>query len=717
MCDIKLNSGNNKEKIKDRIYTYFGGLHKSPRILGYVNKPVSLNENKLIFHFYKDEESSANELEGKLLTVIKSTNKKSWWNMVISIYTFPYITMIVIGVMILVMLGFLHTFEESFYEVIKGELDESSSIATWNSLFLSLGLLLAVLLISPVRLNIEEVDPKKKVSDFFSGKKRAEIILSSLVRSIVLNCNISQIEIWEPENIENWLVMVLLESASALSVESALIISAVNRPDDILKMIPEGRVVVFDSASLKQVISGSSNRALSIIPLLTKQEREIFYLIPDCVEPINKKSVALSQSLLEIASNAAVTESRTDDVIVSQFLERLVRDCGVGSFREEGFILQADDVAKISLTRKQISHVKVDIMKVIERFPDFGWVDSVACIVLLRFLLDAKGLKHYSKKVLLLIERLAFTIVRDDEYIFGQALCEIIETFNKRYSNILVDDIFIEFTPKMLDKILYIYERSGLFGEAHRVLDALMLINEIKYGVKKARLLERTGEGDLEKGYQLISHIVDRVRMGRYQNRITLVSVYIEAGWIYVNSKKAGANILVRRFLYQAYQEIIQLDENLPMISALVWRYWNIMYNLYEIEKEFYEAYRCLLRCLKVPGVDIKWRSGTYTNLGIAHRNLWEEDRMDICELKSALSCGRKGFFMKRRMRDFDEIPISGYHLALSMKLFLEARMDNSVVYKGQIVRILEESLNVLNQTSSNKKRHEIELLLNELSG
>ncbi|MDA8204875.1 MAG: hypothetical protein M0Z36_02325 [Thermaerobacter sp.] len=660
------------------------------------------------------------DVEKYLTAIIRKRSPSAWWRLAVLLSAPPALMMTAVGSAILVLLGVLHTYEESFFEALKDSIGLHASGTIFETLTGSFAALLLLLVVSPTKLKAEEIDPRQKVKEWLSGEKRAQKRISLLVSYLVDHKYVNSVELWDAGIIQPWLRSCVIECARARDLGVKAWVSCVQRDLVTSEFESSGLVPVIverDAGNKGKAANGIDYQSvMARLQLLSFAERRAAALIPACSVNISDDTALVSLGLLGALVSQQIPELGAGHTMLLQFVNRFCQDAGIGHWRRGFLVIRRgvdEGIQKAEYAKDGIDMVGVHLEKILDSLVDIVRLDSLGCAVVARYGIESDRLRQFYRQVLRVYQTLIEKVRENEEYALGPIVKEISDALDRRSGLAISEHAYMQLPAKVLDDLSLVLERHGDFGTATSVARALMGVNEVRYGVRVARLLERVG--NINAALVMIEGLLQRY-VGHDGVPEELAGLHVEAAWIYVNAKRPSTEMATRRLLAEAYRCISEIKNEGEMVPTLRWRYWNIMYNLYEWEGEYDAALPCLERCLRIPGIDMKWRSATYANLGIAYRNIWDGERENREGLRKALYYGRKGFTLKIRSGDFDEVPTAGYHLALTMYQFLSRHMKDNPSYRAAIASIVAYCELGLERTKGRKKGVELRELWERLT-
>ncbi len=257
---------------------------------------------------------------------------------------------------------------------------------------------------------------------------------------------------------------------------------------------------------------------------------------------------------------------------------------------------------------------------------------------------------------------------------------------------------------KSLQHLVVLYERAGMFQQALHLARYLQPVNRSKYKLSEGRLLERLGRYgeavDLFLKDACLTALADKPE----QQGEKVLSYYLQMSWTIVSGRLTEYREIGRNAL-QAASKLLETSLDEVQDPNMLWHYHNNLANYAEWDGELERSVIELQRCLHMPGVELKWISGTYVNLGITHRLLFIKNK-EKGVLTESIRDGFEGVRLKREIGDQDELPIALHNAALNV---IEALISGfASEYHSELATALEmcgEGLEVLDHSGSIKKK------------
>jgi tetratricopeptide (TPR) repeat protein len=258
-----------------------------------------------------------------------------------------------------------------------------------------------------------------------------------------------------------------------------------------------------------------------------------------------------------------------------------------------------------------------------------------------------------------------------------------------------------------LDALLEIFERSGNYADALILAEQLSKINRVHYRMIKARLLER--QGKFLEAYEILSQLgkdyFDKQKLLNFDALELDLSFRLHLSWTIVSGRLIACQHAGKEAMSTAQKHIATLAGN-TINPYLLWRYFNNRANYAEWDSSFTAAAKFHEEALTIPGIEQKWISGTYTNLGIIYRLLLEQS-LEPDYFNKSIGYLSKGLEIKTQIGDEDELPITlhNYALTLLTNFRLNATKKKNINQVHKAYSLAMEGLNILARTNSSKKK------------
>ncbi|MBC8412350.1 MAG: hypothetical protein ISR96_09295 [Nitrospira sp.] len=454
-----------------------------------------------------------------------------------------------------------------------------------------------------------------------------------------------------------------------------------------------------------------------ILPLLESSERLILDLLvylstanlpAEWTDRMNSSGITLSSSVSLELTELITSQYRTylmpgaDDTIVS--LSAMLRCC-IGDYRmmnEEhiknyrllSLMPALLDPAELERVKDRFPYMQSRIVDDLMYFTD-RVRDPIAILILMGLATKAGfSLQAISP----LSDRYIANTRTTEMYFMVKLLWSIIDEQSR-------EEFYHSLSLQSMKSLVVLSERAGMFQEALDLARFLQPLNWFKYRIAEGRMLERLGK------FQESAEIFFDDQ--RFQDMLNdqgikvelLLSCCLQMSWIVVSGRLEDYREKGRMAMTDAAQFFESMSEGISDPN-LLWHYHNNLANYAEWDNDIESAIREYQHCLKIPGVELKWISGTYVNLGIAGRMMFvnNNDNHDI--LKGAVINGFKGARLKQDMGDNDELPVALHNAALNViEAFIAGCADAYPQYIQPALDMCNQGLALLSQTGSMKKK------------
>jgi len=338
-----------------------------------------------------------------------------------------------------------------------------------------------------------------------------------------------------------------------------------------------------------------------------------------------------------------------------------------------------------------IHHVTPDILEILDAIDDpAGHLIMVLCF-------DQKDIE-IKLRIKMLQKFIKSADLRERYDLISDYWKDIVTSFNfdgaQKVLTLLDQD-----SLKLLAKL---FERSGEYKDAITVLQYLMPLNKFRYSIYIARINER--QGLYEKALNVLEDLNSDGSSN--SNLDDLLDYYLIYSWTIVSSRDDEYKEKGHEATSKAKKILDQIRNKNP---NQLWRLHNNIANYFEWSENYDEAIRHYKICLSVPGVDLKWISGTYINISISYRKKCPAtiDRENIGKsadlISNSITEAQKGYDTKILIGDRDELPIAAHNLALS-RLY-KSKLSNENKENKETLEILDDALLMLEKSSSRKKK------------
>lgn len=252
--------------------------------------------------------------------------------------------------------------------------------------------------------------------------------------------------------------------------------------------------------------------------------------------------------------------------------------------------------------------------------------------------------------------------------------------------------------------------------------DSLVALNKVSnfcspdVEARKIRIRERQGALDNHiNDLDSIATLIKEVNSG-YTNNDGEVALKLEAAWIIYNYREIQSDSAKYTRL-QGWEYLEECEKKMRHSNETStftwWRIYNYM-GLYEEWGGMYDdAIAYHMKALGVPGVDLKWYSGSLVNLGYTsrknalfkYRELGKKDEA-LTDLKKSVIYCLLAIDLKRSIKDEDELPVSYHNAAISLICFAYLNDPKDVNGEYEVaLELIESALDILNKKDSQKKK------------
>ncbi|MBU0925869.1 hypothetical protein KKG81_13365, partial [bacterium] len=250
-----------------------------------------------------------------------------------------------------------------------------------------------------------------------------------------------------------------------------------------------------------------------------------------------------------------------------------------------------------------------------------------------------------------------------------------------------------------LNKLVFLFERSGHFEQAILLTQYLYEINPNKYAVNICSLYERMGQ--FEKAYESLPKTLN---IGKNEKPSDIEVRYYQrkSAWIIISQrneelKQEGIDSLntLSNLLFS------HNEDNNPL---WLWHYYNIKANLEEWNKNLEEAIRNYKKCLSIPTLGAFEYGGTFVNMAITYRCKYiNQEIKKVATINKSIKLGRLGLLLKQSVGDRDEMPVVLHNLALNILYKISnTSIDTSLC--NEVLDLTQEALQILDKTKSIKR-------------
>lgn len=267
---------------------------------------------------------------------------------------------------------------------------------------------------------------------------------------------------------------------------------------------------------------------------------------------------------------------------------------------------------------------------------------------------------------------------------------------------------FNAFAPDTLTRLARLLEVGGHYAAASAIWDKLKNLDPLPAGIRLARLRER--QGDALGGLDAIRPIL---ACGSLAQRPDIhVAALLEAAWLCYSTGDSTLIATGFTWLDAAGSEL----ERTPGGAEAYWRYHNYRALYLDADGQQAEAIAENRMALAIPGIQLKWYSGSLTNLAyVSRKHALKRHPTDTGEartlLAQSLEYATLAVDLKRRIADIDELPVALHNLALThLCQALLTQPQSAADAAQQACAITGEGLALLERSGSSKKRFALHL-------
>ncbi|MFA9239320.1 MAG: tetratricopeptide repeat protein [Candidatus Paceibacteria bacterium] len=250
-----------------------------------------------------------------------------------------------------------------------------------------------------------------------------------------------------------------------------------------------------------------------------------------------------------------------------------------------------------------------------------------------------------------------------------------------------------------LNKLVFLFERSGHFEQAILLTQYLYEINPNKYAVNICSLYERMGQ--FEKAYESLPKTLN-IGIKNSPNEIEVRYYQRKSAWIIISQR----NEQLKQEGIESLNTLSNLlfshnEDNNPL---WLWHYYNIKANLEEWNKNLEEAIENYKKCLSIPTLGAFEYGATFVNMAITYRCKYiEQEIKKVATINKSIKLGRLGLLLKQSVGEKDEMPVVLHNLALNI-LYKISNTLIDVSLCNEVLDLTQEALEILEKTKSIKR-------------
>ena len=269
---------------------------------------------------------------------------------------------------------------------------------------------------------------------------------------------------------------------------------------------------------------------------------------------------------------------------------------------------------------------------------------------------------------------------------------------------------FNAFDTATLTRLARLLEVGGFYPAATEVWEKLKNTDPLLAGIRLARLKERNGNAaSIAEAFAEIRRLLaSDFLAGRPDIH---VAALLEGAWLCYSAQAPDELDQGSAWLEAAAREL----ERCPGEPEAYWRLHNYRALYHDAGRRYEEAIAENQKALAIPGIQLKWYSGSLTNLAYVSRKHALSRRDDRATadrlLGEALEYAKLAVDLKRRIDDKDELPVALHNLALvhlCRGLLAGGAEKTGNAEEAEIT--CDQALEILDRIKSNKKRFALSL-------
>lgn len=614
------------------------------------------------------------------------------------------------SVVLSVLIGLVSLYEDLFKSlVVKGAFEEPGQMGWF--LFCA-SLFVALVTFVPSLLSGEDSKVREWLHRWYTRSHRVQRRMGRLLR--LLGSEQGSIHLWNPCAFaeQSWVWTELFEALKAQSAPCLLHVREGSRRAH-RRIASQSHTLCCPLPSAVEL--GESSFA-SLRPLLHAEELLLLDLMlifstaglpPAWLSRLGQDSAALDRALsLELVEALyercrSLASEESAGTFSRRSLAALVDAC-----RNDYGLIQEEQVKGHRIIKLSERLARPELLEdALERWPNLrqrvrqealsyaGLDDPVGLLMLLGCCADEGevALKHAR-----LLDRLVAEIRRTEMYF-------LMHPFWALFGRQPQEPLFRRLNLESLKHLVVLFERSGRFEQALELARALQSVEGCRYRIAEGRLLERLGRYP-----EAFAIFTQDARLGRLRREASAhpelaLSLLLQLSWAIVSGRLQEHRSAGRAALAEAQG---LLDEQLGALSDpnMLWHFHNNRANYAEWEGDFEAAIAEHRRALELPGIELKWVSGSLVNLGIAYRLHFLQSRSSE-SLAQAMEQGFEGVRLKTLMGDRDELPVTLHNAALTV---IEAQLaGEGPQVESRFAEALlccERGLEILRRSTSTKR-------------
>jgi len=725
-----------------------GNLWQTPRVTSNnTSQIIRKDNNGISVTFFPCDD--LNKFEHQLGQLIKSESQLSVLRYRFDSFATVALSIIIAGFLATV-LGVIGTYEDLFKECILHGLEG------YEEFIFILTASLIVITVAFVPKIITSAEGESQIKEFvqswYNKDQRVKRRFNYALKKLCKNTK-NQIELWNPiaSDDHGWLWSSFIPEALKLDLNLVFCIRSDERDlliDKLNIAINDGKTMPTKSTALEFLdvsrnskdedeINRHTNNILNLLPQSERSLLELFVLLSTSNIPkeweefqlINDVTRFISLDLIShVVSKYSSYSTDPNESFDAKYIYILFRRCRYdygliepsieGGNRFWRLKPAITDFLSVNTLRQKYKylprHIEIGINDLVTNVSDPVGLWVVYMILL------ANNSTLIMKSTLLadIIDK-----IRKSESYFLVAFFDIVDQIDQSNPEHFGSIQSLPLTS--LEKLIPILERSGKFKIALRLSKYLRDTNPLKFELISARIHERLG--NFTESINLLKKIHSDLYSSNVNNDLLIelrLKLSLLSAWAVVSSRNKSEIEFGEKSLEQSKEIFNEMNSRgMSIDPILLWHYQNNRANYFEWCGDIDSALNFYEQCLSIPGVELKWISGTYVNIGIILRELFlRSPSINIITLDKAITNSKKGVSLKEEIGDRDELPIAYHNLVISYlhyyknsndTQFLKMAHDNafkglelikstgSIKKKGSLIAELFVSVALSNESSS----------------
>ena len=263
---------------------------------------------------------------------------------------------------------------------------------------------------------------------------------------------------------------------------------------------------------------------------------------------------------------------------------------------------------------------------------------------------------------------------------------------------------FNAFDTETLIRLARMLEVCGFYRHALAIWSKLSLIDPLRAEIRRARLLERLGEA--VQGFKNIDSLITSNQLACRPE--LHIEALLEGSWLCYSTQNSSLAPTGTEWLDAAKA---LLNEHIGH-NIQWWRYHNYRALYLDASKRYAEALAENQKALAIPGVNLKWYSGSLVNLSyVSRKNALSEHatgspKVAIDQLLAAIEYANLAVTLKKRIGDRDELPVALHNQSLAnICLAMLGQAEEKSVLAEHARSAAEQGLQTLLELGSTKKQ------------